>query len=75
MGLPHEIVLLRVRLTRFPLQMLISVILTLAKKINKKKYKYLESAARNCPSHRSLFLIVRRERTKIQKAPEFPEEK
>jgi len=55
--------------------MLISVILTLAKKINKKKYKYLESAARNCPSHRSLFLIVRRERTKIQKAPELSEEK
>lgn len=58
MGLLHQTVQLQVRLTRLALQMLLSVILTLAK----KKKKYLESAARSCPSHRSLFFIIKKKK-------------
>lgn len=57
MGLLHQTVQLQVRLTRLALQMLLSVILTLA-----KKKKYLESAARSCPSHRSLFFIIKKKK-------------
>lgn len=56
-GLLHQTVQLQVRLTRLALQMLLSVILTLA-----KKKKYLASAARSCPSHRSLFFIIKKKK-------------